>query len=198
MRPGINKYALLLALGVLTVAADQVSKYLAVARLTTAMQAKSTLSERIHTFYDQKNPPARHSHSVVPSYWDFRYVENPGAAWGMLADLPPRVREPFFHVVSLLAIAFIGWLFRGVDAGQRLLQVALSLVMGGALGNVIDRVCRGYVIDFIDWHWRSNAQLRWPTFNVADAAICVGVTLMLLESLRARNRAPEVAAVSLR
>ena len=60
---------------------------------------------------------------------------------------------------------------------------------GGALGNFLDRLVRGYVIDFIDWHWRNQPGMRWPTFNVADAAICVGVALMLLDSLRCAGRA---------
>jgi signal peptidase II len=117
-------------------------------------------------------------------------VENPGAAWGLFANLPDTARRIFFHVVSLAALAFIFAMYVRLEPGQRLVSVALSLVAGGALGNFMDRLARGYVIDFIDWHWRNQPGMRWPTFNVADAAICVGVALMLVDSLRMRRSEP--------
>ncbi len=193
MRPATNKYLLLVVLGLITLGADQLTKYLAVSRLTTTLQAHEGTGRRVRAFFGERRPegalrsPGDTTFDVLPNYWSFRYVENPGAAWGLLSDLPRRVREPLFHVVSLVALGFIGWMFRRVEPSQRLLQVSLSLVLGGAVGNFLDRVLRGYVIDFIDWHWRNQPNLRWPTFNVADAAICVGVTLMLLDSLRARG-----------
>jgi signal peptidase II len=67
-----------------------------------------------------------------------------------------------------------------VEEAQRLLRVALSLVLAGAVGNFIDRLARGYVVDFVDWHWWNRPDLYWPTFNVADSMIVVGVGLLLL------------------
>ncbi len=187
MRRSLNKHLLLVGIALATLGADQATKYLAVSRLTSAFAQQQGVKDRLNTFLGA--PPAgmqSQSYDVLPSYFGFRYVENRGAAWGLMADLPRRVREPFLHVASLLALGFIAWMFRRLEPGQRLLQISLSLVVGGALGNLMDRVLRGYVIDFIDWHWRDNPGLRWPTFNVADSAICVGVTLMLLDSLRPR------------
>lgn len=203
-----KKTALLVAVTLASVAADQFTKYLAVARLTTALEGREGLS-RVAGFFSVKNLdniPREQGRKridlkekrVIKGYWDFRYVENPGAAWGTFANLPDKVRAPFFIVISLIALVFIFWMYRRVAEGHLLLQWALSLVMGGAWGNFIDRLARGYVIDFIDWHWRNQPGLRWPTFNVADAAISVGVTLMVLDALvvwlRAR-RAERTSAI---
>lgn len=192
---------ILVALAVL--AADQVTKYLAVAKLTDAMEGRTGLA-RVEAFFSEQNldnsPPteggryrATRPYRFINNYWHFRYVENPGAAWGMFGNLPDGLRRAFFHVVSLAALAFIFGMYWRLEPGQRLVRVALSLVAGGALGNFMDRLARGYVIDFIDWHWRNQPGMRWPTFNVADAAICVGVALMLLDSLGLRRPAPAAA-----
>ena len=126
-------------------------------------------------------------HRFIENYWHFRYVENPGAAWGLFGNLPDSVRRPFFHLVSLVALGFIGFMYVRLTPDQRRVRWALALVAGGALGNFVDRLLRGYVIDFFDWHWRNQPSMRWPTFNVADAAICVGVGLLLLDSFLERK-----------
>jgi signal peptidase II len=109
-----------------------------------------------------------------------RYAENPGAAWGFMRDLSAGSRTLFFGAVVLAATAFILLYLRRLEAKQRLLQVALSMVLTGAWGNYLDRLVRGYVVDFIDWHWWKRPDLYWPTFNVADSLIVVGVALLLL------------------
>ena len=191
---------LLLLVASLTLVADQVTKYLAVAHLTDVMDGHQG-SARVSAFLSERNldndPPTEGArrrntrpHRFIEDYWHFRYVENPGAAWGLFGNLPDGTRQAFFHVVSLAALGFILAMYLKLGAGQGMVRVALALVAGGALGNFVDRLLRGYVIDFIDWHWRNHPNLRWPTFNVADAAICVGVTLMLLDSLRVRRLEP--------
>ncbi len=190
---------ILLLVAVLTLVADQVTKYLAVSRLTDVLDGREGLA-RVTGFVTEKNldndpkvEGARRRTTgavhVLPDYWHFRYVENPGAAWGLFGNLPDGARQAFFHLVSLAALAFILSMYWKLEPGQRLVQLALALVTGGALGNYVDRLLRGYVIDFIDWHWRNQPGMRWPTFNVADAAICVGVALMLLDSVRVRRPA---------
>ncbi|NOJ92273.1 signal peptidase II [Corallococcus sp. CA049B] len=192
-------FRLLLVVVLAVLAADQVTKYLAVSRLTEALDGRSGLS-RVSGFLSEQNldndPPVEgvfrkntRPYRFIEDYWHFRYVENPGAAWGMFSNLPETARKAFFHVVSLVALGFILTLYRKTEPSQKLVRVALALITGGALGNFVDRLIRGYVIDFIDWHWRNQPGMRWPTFNVADAAICVGVALMLLDSLR-----PEASA----
>ncbi|SEU29884.1 signal peptidase II [Stigmatella erecta] len=194
-----NSLRLLILVAFAVLAADQVTKYLAVARLTDALDGRTGVS-RVQGFLSEQNldnqPPteggryrATRPYRFIEDYWHFRYVENPGAAWGMFGDLPEPVRRVFFHVVSLVALTFILVMYARSEPSQRLVRLALALVAGGALGNFLDRLVRGYVIDFIDWHWRNQPGMRWPTFNVADAAICVGVALMLLDSLRLRRPA---------
>jgi signal peptidase II len=112
--------------------------------------------------------------TVVPNFFDITYLRNKGAAFGILADSAMRV--PFFIGVSLLAVVIILWYFRQLPPEQTGQQVGLSLILGGALGNLVDRVRLGEVIDFLDVHWY---RYHWPAFNVADSAICVGVGLLL-------------------
>jgi signal peptidase II len=191
----MNKYLLLALIFVGVVLADQGSKYLAVAHLTRTFERSGAtdLGSKLSHFLSDRNldgdpyspsepdvrtPPV----AVLENFWHFKYVENPGAAWGLLGRVDPSMRVPFFHVVSLAAIGFILYFYRRLEQQQRYLQVALALVLGGAVGNYLDRIVRNYVIDFIDWHWYQAPTMHWPTFNVADSAICVGVGMMLLES----------------
>lgn len=116
---------------------------------------------------------------VLRNYLDFQYAENCGGAWGLLHGASEAVRRPFFLLVTLGAIAFIVHLYRGLERGQTAMKWALPLVLGGAIGNLVDRVRLGYVVDFIHAHWRDKA--HWPTFNVADIAITVGIGLMVVE-----------------
>ncbi len=116
---------------------------------------------------------------LIDNFLALTYVRNKGAAFGIFADSAFRI--PFFITVSLIAIVGIIWFYRKVEEDQRLLQWALALVFSGAIGNLIDRVLYGEVIDFVDAHWY---QYHWPAFNVADSAISVGVTLLILDMLR--------------
>ncbi len=203
-----HKYTLLAAIFGTVVLADQGTKYWAVSRLTSAFEHAGlrTPGERLRGFANLKNldndPPEpggldlrRPAVPFVPGFWSHRYVENPGAAWGLLGNASATFRVPFFHVISIAAITIILAFYRRLEAGQRLTAVALSLVLGGAMGNYTDRLLRGYVIDFLDWHWRDRPGFHWPTFNVADAAICVGVLLMFAETLFVK-RLPAAAPVA--
>jgi signal peptidase II len=117
-------------------------------------------------------------------------AKNKGGAWGLLQTSAERVRKPFFVIVSVLAIIFIVSLYRRLHPQQTALRWGLPLVLGGALGNLVDRIRYGFVIDFIDVQatWEGAAH-HWPTFNVADIAICIGVALMAVDMLTARRAA---------
>jgi lipoprotein signal peptidase len=121
---------------------------------------------------------------VVDKYVDFILARNKGGAWGLLQTTSELVRRPFFLLVSALAIGFIVTLYSRLLKRQRALKWGLPLVLGGALGNVFDRIHYGWVIDFIDVHLVSKGiEHHWPTFNVADIAICVGVGLMAIDMM---------------
>lgn len=113
---------------------------------------------------------------VMP-YFNLTYVHNTGAAFSLLADAGGWQRWLFAGLAVIMSTVISVWLVR-LKAHETLMAVALTLVLGGAIGNLIDRVAYGYVIDFLDvyvgnWHW--------PAFNIADSAICIGVGLMLLD-----------------
>ena len=114
----------------------------------------------------------------VAPFWNWVLTWNPGAAFSFLADQPGWHRW-FFTVLALAVSGWIAFELRK-HPGQKLLSLALTLVMGGALGNVIDRVRFGAVVDFVQWH---AAGFYWPAFNVADSAITVGAVLLVFEQL---------------
>jgi signal peptidase II len=120
---------------------------------------------------------------VVENFFHLTYVRNKGAAFGIFAD--SAVRVPFLISVSLVASLGILWYLGKLRDSQVLTNFALSLIFGGAVGNLIDRVRFGEVIDFLDAHWY---QYHWPAFNVADSAISVGVALLLIDMLREERR----------
>ncbi|MEK6742246.1 MAG: signal peptidase II [Nitrospirota bacterium] len=115
---------------------------------------------------------------IIPGFFDLTYVRNPGAAFGFLAGAPGVWRSIFFITVSIVALAVIVALVR--QTRDRLSLIALSLIGGGAVGNLIDRIRFGEVVDFIDWYYRA---FHWPTFNIADSAITIGVGLLAIDML---------------
>lgn len=115
------------------------------------------------------------------------HMRNTGAAFSMLSSAPPI----FFIALGVIVSVGILWWLRTHPRGETLVAVGLSLIQGGALGNIIDRAYRGYVVDFIDFHIGECAYCHWPAFNVADSAIVVGAGLLILDmyySTRAKER----------
>jgi signal peptidase II len=121
------------------------------------------------------------SRPVIEGLVHLTYVRNRGAAFGLLSDAELPFQSALFAIVSLAALAAIATYFFRLPDQSRLARLALSLVMGGAVGNLIDRARLGSVIDFVDVFWGPH---HWPAFNVADSAISVGVALLVLDMLR--------------
>jgi signal peptidase II len=192
MTGGRSKWVLLAAIFAVMVVGDQWSKFLAVDRLTWAFQrvGAADVPAKVKAFYAVKHlePVARPPHVVWDPMWRMTYAENPGAAWGMLRDLPAGFRHGFFVIMTLAALSFILWYFRKLRDDQRFMQVALAFVFSGAVGNLIDRLARGYVVDFVQWHWWHRPDIYWPIFNLADSLIVVGVAMILLHP--SERRAP--------
>lgn len=110
---------------------------------------------------------------------------NPGAAFSFLADAGGWQRW-FFVILALgVAVFIVSWLLR-IKSEERWLAIALTLILGGAVGNVIDRIYLGHVIDFIDLYFRG---WHWPAFNIADSAICIGAVMMIIDGLRGHKKA---------
>ena len=124
-----------------------------------------------------------HETIALTPFFALSYVRNTGAAFGVLAAAPVGVRLPLFLTVTVVASAAVVSYLRRTPADQRWRVAALGAVLGGAIGNLLDRVRYGEVVDFLDLHW---GELHWPAFNVADAAITVGVAIVLLASVERR------------
>jgi signal peptidase II len=112
---------------------------------------------------------------------DITLMYNPGAAWNFLSDASGWQRWMFTALAVLVSVALVIWMGRLRARSQGLLALSLALILGGALGNAIDRVRIGHVVDFVYAHWNAH---YFPAFNVADSAITVGAILLLLDALR--------------
>ena len=154
------KYLILLTVSVLVIGIDQASK-----------------------LYINKVMELHSSITVVQNFFNITYMRNKGAAFSFLSNFSYRI--PFFILVSLIAIAVILSVLYKLRPDQKFAAVSLSLILSGALGNLIDRVRLGEVIDFLDAHWYEH---HWPAFNVADSAICVGVFLLAIDMFLEERR----------
>lgn len=110
------------------------------------------------------------------------YVRNTGAAFGFMNRAPSDFRGPFFLTIPLIAFGVILYLYSKLEVRQKWNALALSLISSGAIGNLIDRARFGYVIDFLDFHWKEV--YHWPAFNVADSCIVVGVCILFVLSFQ--------------
>ena len=134
--------------------------------------------------------------SVISRYFDLVHYRNSGAAFGMFAGWLSPWREIFFYVISAVALIFLIYYFVKTPLSQKGILISLSMILSGALGNLIDRIFRGNVVDFLLFHWHDKVahfslfgksytmELVWPAFNVADSAISVGVVLLILGTMR--------------
>ncbi len=131
------------------------------------------------------------SHPVIPGLFDLTYVRNSGAAFGLFASVDSSVKALILNSVAILVFLIVsGYALRTSHKSVRL-QLGFALILGGAVGNLMDRVRFRYVVDFLDF---SISGHHWPAFNVADAAICVGVGLLFLDMLRSDEDAPSQTA----
>ena len=160
-----RKYWFLILLTPFLVAADQGSK--------TVVENSFSYASRI---------------TVVPGLFNLTYAQNPGMAFGLLNNLPEFWRLPLFLSISTLAVVIIGHLFLQARDRAVLMPLALALILAGAAGNLIDRFRWGYVVDFLQLHYR---HYYWPTFNVADSAISVGIAFLILDTLLTKENPAE-------
>jgi signal peptidase II len=130
---------------------------------------------------------------VIPGLFRFSYATNRGVAFSLFADSTFEVRW-ILAAISMAAALFVIGYFRRTPLGRIRLNTSLALLLAGIFGNLIDRVRLGEVVDFIELHWRDL--YSWPTFNIADSAICVGAVLLALEMLREEREARLQSSVS--
>jgi len=123
---------------------------------------------------------------ILPGWFELTYVRNRGAVFGFLAGIDSWWRLPFFLTFSAVAVVLLAIFYIRSRPDQGLLRLSLALILAGAVGNIVDRLRFGYVIDFLDVHWH---HYHWPAFNIADSVISVGICLMLLEAYLEGRRA---------
>jgi len=159
----MRKYSLVVAIAALIVCFDQFTKW-----------------------YIRHTVSLYESVTVIDSFFHITYVRNSGGAFGLLGGSSAAIRLPFFLIVSIIAVIGLLYFVRRVEPGQPWLLVALGAILGGALGNFVDRMLSGEVTDFLDFHWHGY---YWPAFNVADSCITIGVSILLIHSLFTPERA---------
>jgi len=148
-----KKYLILLVVSIIIVTLDQITKILIL-----------------------KTMPLHHSFTVINGLFDITHIHNTGGAFGIFAGHNQIFRIIIFHGVSLLSLVFILYFYHKSPIEYPFLLLSLSLIFGGAIGNLIDRFRLGEVVDFLDFYIGSY---HWPAFNVADSAVSVGVTILM-------------------
>ena len=149
-----NKYIRLAVFGGCVVIVDQITKLLIL-----------------------KHLPFHQNITVIAGFFDIIHINNPGGAFGLLASLSPQWRTIIFLFVSSLAVGLILYFYIKTPQSHPWLAAGFALIFGGAIGNLIDRLRFGFVIDFLDFY---IAKYHWPAFNVADSAITVGLAVFVI------------------
>jgi len=158
-----KRYALTAAVSLLVLLCDQVTKYVICAFLPLYAKVE-----------------------IITDFFTIVHIRNPGIAFGLLRKFGGQYKLVSLIVVSCIALFLLVFLISQIKKNDTLQSFSLSLILGGAMGNLIDRFRLGEVIDFIDVHWKSL--YHWPAFNIADSAITVGIILIILNELRTLKR----------
>ncbi|HZE20727.1 MAG TPA: signal peptidase II [Desulfobaccales bacterium] len=158
-----RKYFIFVVLLVAGLALDQVTKALVAQRLPLGSQVP-----------------------LIPAFLNLVHIQNQGAAFGMLSGWPPYYTWWFFVAVSVVVLTVLGYLLWRLPEDHWPAALGYSLILTGALGNLIDRIRLGAVVDFIDVYWRSY---HWPAFNVADSLVCVGAAILVWVIIREEKTA---------
>ena len=143
--------------------------------------------DQLTKFIVDRSMPLHHSIPVIDNLFSLTYIRNTGAAFGFLAGSAAAFRLPFLIVFSLVAIGFVVAMLRRLPERETGLVTALAFILGGAIGNLIDRFAYGEVIDFLDFYWSGY---HWPAFNVADSFITMGVGITVFYLIKAKGQDP--------
>jgi signal peptidase II len=163
MQANIKSFFIIALIAAAVIALDQYTKYLICANLG--------LYGRIE---------------VIPGYLDIIHIRNSGVAFGFLKGFGTQYKTLSLIGVAAVAVFLLGFLISQVRRDQKLQAFSLALILGGAIGNIIDRFRLGEVVDFVDAHWQGI--YHWPAFNVADMGISVGIVLLLADELLSRKK----------
>jgi len=155
--PGYGKYTKLAVISGLVAILDQITKVIIL-----------------------KNISLHHSVTVIPRFFNITHIHNPGGAFGFMASQNSSVRNLLFLFLSSLAVCVVFYFYKNTPRTHPLLATGIALIFGGAIGNLIDRIRFGKVVDFLDFY---IGTYHWPAFNVADSAITVGIIIFIFHIL---------------
>ena len=127
-----------------------------------------------------KNLPLYHSITIIPGFFNITHIHNPGGAFVFMAHQNSSLRNFLFLFLASFAVCFIFYFYKNTYRTHPFLASGFALILGGAIGNLIDRIRFGKVVDFLDFYVRNH---HWPAFNVADSAITVGITIFIFHLL---------------
>lgn len=142
----------------------------------TLVGGGTIILDQVTKFYIQHAIRLNESVIVIQNFFSLTYIRNPGAAFGFFADQSAAFRSVFFLIISLLALSLLLFFFAQTPKEETASLSAISLLFGGAVGNLIDRLRLGEVVDFLDFYL---GRFHWPAFNVADSAITIGISLLM-------------------
>ncbi len=157
------------------------------AKLVVGLLITIILLDQFTKWLIDRTMPLYRSIPIIDGFFSLTYIRNTGAAFGILAGSGAAFRLPFLVLFSLLAIGFILVMLKRLPERETGLITALAFILGGAIGNLIDRFAYGEVIDFLDFYW---AGYHWPAFNIADSFITIGVTITIYYLIKAKGKDP--------
>lgn len=143
------------------------------------------VADQISKYLVEHDTPEEYTRTIIPGFFDLVHRHNTGVAFSMLADADSPWLRPVLITFALAVMALLVWLLATDRAGGGRARAGLALILGGAAGNLIDRLLHGSVIDFLDFYVGSY---HWPAFNVADSCIVIGAGLVILELLFEKDR----------
>lgn len=158
----MNKYIILTAVAALVIIIDQISKY--------AVQHMLAMHDYIE---------------IIPGLFNLTYVQNPGAAFGIFGETAGILRLVILIGISIFALAMLLFMYQKTEGRYTLTHSGIAMIIGGAVGNLIDRIRLSWVMDFLDFYWNGH---HWPAFNIADAAITLGTVILMFNILFSKNR----------
>lgn len=132
--------------------------------------------DQVSKIFIVRNLPLSSSLNIIPGFFNLTHIHNRGAIFGFLSQSRSQVVFYLLMLASLIALSLVVYYFFKIPPEEKSFEISLSLILAGALGNLIDRIFRGYVIDFLDFYVK---KWHWPSFNVADASVSIGAVFLI-------------------
>ncbi|MEK6560732.1 MAG: signal peptidase II, partial [Nitrospirota bacterium] len=157
------------------------NKYL----LLTVVAGGVTILDQLSKLAVQRMLTLHNPVEIIPGFFNLTYIFNPGAAFGLFGNITETLRLTILIGVSVIAFAILFYMYIKIKDRDNLILIPIAMIIGGAVGNLIDRVRFQMVVDFLDFYW---GRFHWPAFNIADSAITVGTIILVVTILFTEKR----------